>query len=406
MSTHPNSPRIGAAPLLASAMMLGLTACMHPGPKRLGELVIVGGGLQTENSEVMGEFIHDVGAQTVVLPTASGVPERSGPATVADFELYAVPGQTVSLVEIHADTPERAFEAAYVQPLEQASAAWFTGGVQSRILAVFRPEPADSPAYKAVCEILRRGGTVGGSSAGAAMMCDPMIAWGNSRDALLVGVRGDVEDRALAIEKGMGFFPFGMVDQHFLRRGRIGRLVVALQYTDQKLGFGIAENAALAVDLATQRGRALGDPAVIVLDASDIQQDGLNRRGLRVSLMSSGDEVDLEHGTVHADPEKRLVETLELEAAGEHGTLGPWDRYALSILMEGLARDPLIAQRATGDAFELVLRADERTRFAARDEQLAGFTVIDAILDIEALEGAQNAAEELRGELASGDKEN
>ena len=392
--------------LLAAATLLALTACMHTSPTQRGRLVIVGGGLQLENSEVMGEFVHAAGARIVVLPTASGVPEESGPETVSDFEHYCASGQLIELVPILADTPQRASDPECVEAIERATGAWFTGGVQSRILAVFRPAEGDSPAYQALRELLRRDGMVAGSSAGAAMMSDPMIAWGNSRDALLVGVRGDVEDRALAIEKGMGFFPFGMVDQHFLRRGRIGRLVVALEYTGQKLGFGVEENSALAVDLSSERGRALGDRAVVVLDAGEARRDGLTRRGLRVALMSTGDEVDLRDGSVRVDPGKQAVESLPPGARPEYEALGPWDRYALSILMERLARNPGSEQRATGEAFALVLRADGRTRFLARDAALADFCVVDALLDIEALEGAPQAAEELLGELASGGNEN
>jgi cyanophycinase len=384
--------------LLAS---VGFTSCINTGVERQGQLVIVGGGLRTENAEVLGAFIHGAGARVIVLPTASGVPKESGPETVEDFRLYAATNQSIEVVDIEAETPERAHDPEFVHLVESASSAWFTGGVQSRILAVFRPDGADSPAYLAVRSMLDRDGTVGGSSAGAAMMCDPMIAWGNSREALLCGVRGDVEDRAVRIEQGMGFFPYGLVDQHFLRRGRIGRLVVALEHTGRRFGFGIAENSALAVDLGANRGRALGDRAVVMVDTGSARRDGLSHLGLRVSLLSSGDAVDLERGRVVVESRKRAVEELPPDSRGEYDALGPWDRSALGILMERLSRDPRQPQQAIGDVFTMVLRADSRTRFLARDSELADFTVVDAILDIVAGEHAAQVAEELSRELAA-----
>lgn len=393
-----------------AGLLSALTAsCAQTELARRGELMIVGGGLQTENSEVLGAFVRGAGQRIVVLPTASGVPLESGPGTQSDLELYASPDQIVQILPIFADTPQHAQDPQYVRPIEQATGAWFTGGVQSRILAVFRPDPVDSPAYRAMADLLRRGGTVGGTSAGAAMMCDPMIAGGSSREALLCGVRGDAEDRALALEKGMGFFPFGLVDQHFLRRGRIGRLVVALEHSGRTLGFGIAENSALAVDLARARGRALGTRAVVVVHSADSMQMGLSRRGLRVSLLSSGDEVDLKHGSVRVDPAKHAIppgsEPVASQGASQGRALGPWDRYALSILMERLARAPESEQRASDGVFALVLRADSRTRFRVSDEVWTHFTVIDAILDIEALAGAESAAAALKSELKDANTE-
>ncbi|MFT7167811.1 MAG: cyanophycinase [Paracoccaceae bacterium] len=385
-----------------SGLLLALTAsCAQTGSARRGDLMIVGGGLQAENAEVLGAFLHGTGQRIIVLPTASGVPLKSGPGAVSDLELYASPDQSLGVLPILSDTPQHAQDAQYVRAIEEATGAWFTGGVQSRILAVFRPDGVDSPAYQAMVELLERGGMIGGSSAGAAMMCDPMIAWGNSREALLCGVHGDTEDQALGIEQGMGFFPFGLVDQHFLRRGRIGRLVVALEHTGQTLGFGIAENSALAVDLAKARGRVLGTRAVVVVNSAGSVQSGLSRRGLRVSLLSSGDEVDLKRGKVRVDPSKHAIQPSAEAIDSEGEALGPWDRYALSLLMERLARAPESEQRASDEVFSLVLRADSRTQFRASDEAWTHFTVIDAILDIEALPGAESAAEALKGELTS-----
>jgi len=386
-------------PLALGVACLLLFGCAAPGGSGSGRLVIVGGGLRTENSEVFTAFMEQAGERIAVLPTASGVPEESGPGTVADLVAYSSSEQLVEVVPIHSDTPGRALDGEWVEAIEQADAVWFTGGVQSRILDVFRPGGEDTPAYRALLDLLDRGGSVAGSSAGAAMMCDPMIAWGNSADALLCGMRDEIDDRGLKVQQGMGFFPFGIVDQHFLRRGRIGRLIVALEYTDQERGYGVADNRALAVDLAGARGFALGDRAVLAIDSGAVQREGFARRGLRVSLLSSGDELDFRTGALHPDPAKLAVAP---GGVAPTGALQAWDRDTLTHLLERLSSDPARAWSASGESFTLIARADERTRFLAQGADLEGLTVIDAILDVEPSASAAERALALDLELKAG----
>ncbi|MEM1186818.1 MAG: cyanophycinase [Planctomycetota bacterium] len=250
--------------LIVAALALIFVGQAGAGPT----LVIVGGGLKPEHEGVYRAVLDRIGpdGRLGVLPTASGVPERSGPLTVKDFEQYASPGQRVVLIDIRRDTPERAHAPSYVDAIASCDAVWFTGGVQSRIVNVFRPNGEDSPAYKAVVGVLERGGVVGGTSAGAAMMTDPMIFWGNSHEALLLGEVDDVGDFGVAFGRGMGLLPDAVVDQHFFRRGRLGRLLVACQMTGRSKGFGIGENCAMVVDLDAMTGRVIGDPGVLAIE--------------------------------------------------------------------------------------------------------------------------------------------
>ena len=401
MIDHQQTRRTGHH-LVASAFILLLFGCVAPTGARNGQLVIVGGGLRDGNSEVFTAFVSKAGQRIAVLPTASGVPVRSGPGTAKSLSAYSSAEQVIEVVPIHFDTPERALAGEWVETIKQADAVWFTGGVQSRILDVFCPGGKQTPAYRAVLDVLERGGCVAGSSAGAAMMSDPMIAWGNSAEALLCGMRDEIDDRALKIQQGMGFFPFGIVDQHFLRRGRIGRLIVALEHTGRRRGYGIADNSALAVDLATARGHALGDRAVLAIDADTARREGFARRGLRISLLSSGDEVDFRTGVLTPDPGKHAVAPGRMPRPTRKGELKAWGRGTLTRLLERLSSDPTRAWKAAGETFTLVVRADERTTFLARSASLQDLTVIDAILDVEAGARAAERAAALAIELKNG----
>jgi cyanophycinase len=242
---------------------LGVASSAPAGPT----LVIVGGGLDPDHRAVYQAVLDHIGptGRLGVLPTASGVPDESGPLTVDDFKQYAGPDQTIELLDLRHDTPELAHDSTMVARLAACDGLWFTGGVQSRIVKAFRPSDGDSPAYDAIRDLLDRGGVVGGTSAGAAMMSDPMIYWGTSHEAMLLGEVDDVGDFGVAFGRGMGLLPDGLVDQHFFRRGRLGRLLVAAQLTRTPLGFGIGENCAMVIDLDSLAGRVIGDPGVLAV---------------------------------------------------------------------------------------------------------------------------------------------
>ena len=263
-----------------------------------GRLIIVGSGLRADEAPIHLAFTKAAGATAtiLVLPTDTGLRGRSDP-TAQNLAPFAAPGQTVRVVELGGDAPEFGSDPQYVGELESAQAFWFAGGGQIGIVSVFRPESGDTPAYEAVTRALKRGGVVAGTAAAAAMMSDPMIVWGNSQEALLVGAR-DIEGRAVALQKGMGFFPYGIVDPHFLAGGHLGRLVAALESTSDVRGYGVAGDRALMVDIGRSHGTAIGAAAVVVIDISQLRRDGLNRFGLRLALMGDQDGIALQSGAL------------------------------------------------------------------------------------------------------------
>ena len=258
-------------PLLTLSLSLFLALSLGRGAAAQGTLVIVGGGLDPDNEAVYRAVLDRMPADGTlgVLPTASGVPEESGPLTVQDFEQYSGPEQKIELIDLRNGEVDKANDPAWAQRIAACDALWFTGGDQARIVSTFRVEPVgdanpeledgpDSLCYEAVIGVFRGGGVVGGTSAGAAMMSDPMILWGNSQEALLMGEISDVPDFGVGLGRGMGLIQpnvpgsRAIVDQHFAQRGRLGRLVVAMMVSEASTGLGIDENTAVVVE---------GDPA-------------------------------------------------------------------------------------------------------------------------------------------------
>lgn len=168
---------------------------------------------------------------------------------------------------------DNGYQPALAEQIERFDGFWFLGGDQMRIGESLRRMPdQDSPALAAMRRVLARGGVIGGTSAGAAMMSDPMIAGGDSFNALRLAPASYAERTEgsdggrLYLHHGLGFFPYGLVDQHFDRRARLGRLVRALIETGVGMGFAVDEDSAMLVDLARGGLTALGSATVTVID--------------------------------------------------------------------------------------------------------------------------------------------
>jgi len=349
-----------------------------------GSVVVIGGALDRENGEVYQRILRlSRGGQPIgVVPTASGSPETSGPEYVGDFVYHGGAGRG-TLINITKDDAPKAFDAATVQQLGATGGLFFTGGDQSRIVSVFRPASGDTPAYDAALQLLASGGVISGSSAGAAMMSDPMLRWGTSAEALMTG-SSEEEDKGVGVGRGMGLFPYGLTDQHFLARGRYGRLIAALEATGERLGFGVDENRAFYADLRSGRIEAIGGPdAVLVIDMAQSRRTGLARRGIRVSLLAEGDVVDGNTGVVYPAGGKTPMAPWPSGKQTLDDVENAWASRALPKSIRELALHPAVAVRAFDENFEITLTEDADTRFwhdgRANDFAL---TAINVRLDI------------------------
>jgi cyanophycinase len=152
------------------------------------------------------------------------------------------------------DIPDRAAAAdpATAARLDAATGVFFTGGNQLRITHLLGGTPVDAALHRRRAE----GMAIGGTSAGAAMMSGTMIVGGANEAAPRAG--------AVEVGPGMDLLRGVMVDQHFTRRGRTGRLLAALARYPHLIGVGIDEDTGLVVEGG--EFRVVGSGAVTVLD--------------------------------------------------------------------------------------------------------------------------------------------
>ncbi len=258
-----------------------------------GSLVIVGGGLKDDNRAVYERLVTLAGgsaARIGVIPTASGDGLKAGEESAARWRAFGP--ASVAVIPLTKDDVVGADDPAVAAAIDACTGLWFTGGDQSRIVQVFRPAARDTRALVAVRSLLARGGVVGGTSAGAAIMTDPMITGGRAASAPR-SAPSDPDNPEPAgtptggvrTGPGLGLLPVGLVDQHFLERNRTARLLDALATTRNRWGFGISENSAMIVDLRAGWIEAIGPAGVIVIDSS--------ARPPTACILSTGDRVPL-----------------------------------------------------------------------------------------------------------------
>jgi cyanophycinase len=228
-----------SAPALAQENVLGLPAT---GISLGGSLVIGGGGRTPEAARA--EFIRLAGgraAHVVLIPSAyefSSLEEAKSYFSV----WLAYPVASLDFVDAHCR--QQADSDEFVRPLRTATGVWMPGGSQVRLIDLY----GGTLAEQAIRQVLQRGGVVGGTSAGAAVLSRVMILEGTNCDAVL--------------GNGFGLLESAVVDQHFSQRGRHARLLNVLEDHPGLLGLGIDEDTALVVQ--GNHLRVLGDAHVTV----------------------------------------------------------------------------------------------------------------------------------------------
>lgn len=310
-------------------LFLGINAILCA---QQGHLIIAGGGLQEDNSEVFNEIVRLSGGRSAtigIIPAASGSPVQSYEAFKKILMKYGLAENQIQLIRIASEddnvTEEdealwmnNAYDSSTCRRIRECKGIWFSGGDQMRVTRVLlTSEGKDTPALKAIRSVLFRGGMVGGTSAGAAIQSKVMIGGGTSIGALLYGVaevysEEDVDGRGkLFWGDGLGFFQEGIVDQHFDRRARLGRLTVALLHKKINIGVGIDENTALVYNLKSCYATVIGKGGVSIVDVSSAEMqmhEALPEiRKCKISYLTSGDSVSFMNFTITPASDKVYI---------------------------------------------------------------------------------------------------
>ncbi len=217
-----------------------------------GSLLLCGGGKLPD--EIFDRFFELGGGDQgtlVVIPTAS---PRSDLVEVTEYLRNWTRFAWKQVRVLHANSRNEAEMSEFAESLDSATAVWISGGDQSRLTSRYLGTPVEAQ----LAQLVRRGGVIGGTSAGSAVSSKVMIAGGY---------------RFPIISEGFNLLPGAIVDQHFSQRRRFQRLQSALQRYPQCVGYGIDEGTGLLI--GNEQAEVIGRGKVFVYNAPKVPSSGV-----------------------------------------------------------------------------------------------------------------------------------
>ena len=226
-----------------------------------GWIVPVGGAEDKEADVAVLRRFVDVSqgdrARIAVIPTASQLSD-----TGARYEAIFQRLGAMDAFALPFANRDDASRADWLDKLDTATGIFLTGGNQLRISTIL----GGTPVAKAIRRLNANGVTVGGTSAGAAILSEHMIAYGEG------GATPHAGQSSLA--PGLGLTNRVVIDQHFRQRDRLGRLLASLAYNPLAVGLGLDEDTAAFID-PDNVIHVTGSDAITVVDPSALEYSSM-----------------------------------------------------------------------------------------------------------------------------------
>jgi cyanophycinase len=262
--------------------LLLLTAVLGQDPTQpSGHLVIAGGG--DTIPEIAQKALSLAGgkkAHVLIVPQASTI---SNAGELSEQVWRESGAQRVSV--LNAGDKKDALDQ-----IKDADLIWIPGGSQSQLMGILKRQGL----VQAIRRRFEQGATVGGTSAGAAVMSEAMLTGDSRVDCL--------KPSAAKLAEGLGLWRDVIVDQHYLRRCRFNRLLSAVLTHPKNVGIGIDECTAVVV--SGRSFEVIGQSNVVVIDARKTARmeakdgDPEAASGVSLHVLRAGMKFDLDKGLV------------------------------------------------------------------------------------------------------------
>lgn len=243
-----------------------------------GKLIAIGGaedkGTDLEKGEIQRNNLNffELGILRRIMEEAGGLSQRIEVITTASMIPYEVGDNYLdafgkigctNVGVMHIRNRGDVVNEEYIDRIKQCDAVMFSGGNQLRLSSIF----GGTDFLQILHERLNaeEDFVIAGTSAGAMAMSNTMIYEGNATKAHL---KGEVK-----ITTGLGFIDDVIIDSHFEKRGRFGRLAQAVAANPSCVGIGLGEDTGM---LITSKGmEAIGSGLVIIVDGHDIRHSNI-----------------------------------------------------------------------------------------------------------------------------------
>ena len=244
--------------------VLLLVSCHHspnekkePAPRNSssGYLFIIGGG--DRDDRLMQQMIDVSQWKKGELITAITLSSTYGDSAFIwiNDQLRRMTGQTCVKFDSAAVHDKKKLDS-----LSKSRIIFIGGGDQSRLMRLIE----GTDVRKIIQEAYLAGATIGGTSAGAAVMSERMITGNQLLDTTYESTFPRLRAGNLELVEGLGLLDSVIVDMHFIARSRYNRLLSAVMEHPKFQCIGIDEATALIVheDSAT----VIGESEVVVME--------------------------------------------------------------------------------------------------------------------------------------------
>lgn len=275
-----------------------------------GILIPIGGNEDkgAENSEsfhlefieegILSRVVKESGgtdALIVIIPTASSIPKEVGENYQYAFRKLGC--SNIQVMDIRERSQSE--DPTFINLVKRADCIMFSGGNQSNIIKII----GGSTMHEILLERYQNEPLViAGTSAGAMCMSHEMITGGSSTEAFIKG--------AVGMGKGMNFISHLVIDSHFIRRGRFGRLAEAVAKFPKLIGIGLAEDTGLVIkhgDTIEVIGSGMViifDPRKLKFNNQSIIENGtpMSLTNLKTHILANGDRFNIKKKKVKVIP--------------------------------------------------------------------------------------------------------
>jgi len=304
---------------LLLVVALSCSALFSAAAAASGYVVPIGSALRPDNDVVWNRLVElagGAGARFVVFGTASGDPEGASARIIDALQRHGAVAEAIPAAPQlkGIDIAQVVQDPLLIEKTRQARGVFFAGGAQERIVDTLAPGGQPTPLLKAIWEVYNKGGVVAGASAGAAVMSETMFR--NARDIMRI-LKGRLRDGS-EIGPGLGFAGPGLfIDQHFLARGRIGRMLPLMLAKGYRFGLGVDEGSAAIIH--GDEIEVLGNTGALLVDLSDASTNPalpvFNLRNARLNYLDHGDRYNLRTRQTTPAPEKLAGRRIDPNAA-------------------------------------------------------------------------------------------
>lgn len=196
-----------------------------------------------------------------VITTASNEPQKQKKKYEEAFQKVGY--KNVGFMNIQ--TKEEAHDEKFISRIRKAKTVLFAGGDQFKIATII----GGTDVAKAIREkyFTDKDFTVAGTSAGAAVAPEVMIQSGGTYEALF--------ESDLKTGGGLGLVKGCIIDTHFLKRGRFGRLAQSIIRNPGQMGIGLGEDTAIIIKKGHEV-KCLGSGMVVIIDGREIEHTNIS----------------------------------------------------------------------------------------------------------------------------------